>query len=154
MFAFGSEEKGQLGNGSAGERIVSAGKSAFDYETEPSECSHLILRCRNFINTYVVLVKGLADRKIVQISCGPQHAIARDEAGYVLGVLAYRLMGQAELKTIDSAGVYSSGVTTDTAVWDWATRRMCSFRSRFPSSRGRTRSAWLLTSAQARQIRS
>ena len=38
VFAFGSEEHGQLGNGQAGERIVSAGKSAFDYETEPSEC--------------------------------------------------------------------------------------------------------------------
>ena len=37
VFAFGSEEKGQLGNGQAGERIVSAGKSAFDYETEPGK---------------------------------------------------------------------------------------------------------------------
>ena len=43
MFAFGSEEKGQLGNGQAGERIVSAGKSAFDYETEPSESCFLRL---------------------------------------------------------------------------------------------------------------
>ena len=40
VFAFGSEEKGQLGSGSAGERIVSAGKSAFDYETEPSQYYH------------------------------------------------------------------------------------------------------------------
>ena len=43
VFAFGSEEKGQLGNGQAGERIVSAGKSAFDYETEPSESCFLML---------------------------------------------------------------------------------------------------------------
>lgn len=39
VFAFGSEEKGQLGNGQAGERIVSAGKSAFDFEEEPSTYS-------------------------------------------------------------------------------------------------------------------
>lgn len=41
VFTFGSEEKGQLANGSAGERIVSAGKSAFDYETEPSTRSRI-----------------------------------------------------------------------------------------------------------------
>ncbi|KAI8985752.1 regulator of chromosome condensation 1/beta-lactamase-inhibitor protein II [Trametes punicea] len=67
VFAFGSEEKGQLGNGQAGERIISAGKSAFDYETEP------------------ILVKGLADRKIVQIACGQQHALALDSEGHVFG---------------------------------------------------------------------
>ncbi|KAI0358134.1 RCC1/BLIP-II [Trametes cingulata] len=67
VFAFGSEEKGQLGNGQAGERIVSAGKSAFDYETEP------------------ILVRGLAERKIVQIACGPQHALALDSDGRVYG---------------------------------------------------------------------
>ncbi|KAH9847327.1 RCC1/BLIP-II [Lenzites betulinus] len=67
VFAFGSEEKGQLGNGQAGERIVSAGKSAFDYETEP------------------ILVRGLAERKIVQIACGSQHALALDSDGRVYG---------------------------------------------------------------------
>ena len=29
-----------------------------------------------------VLVKGLADRKITEIACGQQHAIAMDEDGY------------------------------------------------------------------------
>ena len=48
VFAFGSEEKGQLGNGQAGERIVSAGKSAFDFEEEPSEFYFLILYIRHF----------------------------------------------------------------------------------------------------------
>ncbi|KAI0793742.1 RCC1/BLIP-II [Fomes fomentarius] len=84
VFAFGSEEKGQLGNGSAGERIVSAGKSAFDYETEP------------------ILVKGLAERKIVQISCGPQHSIARDEAGrvFVWGYNGYCRLGLGDQKDV------------------------------------------------------
>ncbi|EIW58162.1 RCC1/BLIP-II [Trametes versicolor FP-101664 SS1] len=67
VFAFGSEEKGQLANGQAGERIVSAGKSAFDYETEP------------------ILVRGLVERKIVKIACGSQHAIALDSEGRVYG---------------------------------------------------------------------
>ncbi|KAI0718012.1 RCC1/BLIP-II [Cerioporus squamosus] len=77
VFAFGSEEKGQLGNGQAGERIVSAGKSAFDFETEP------------------ILVKGLADRKIVQIACGPQHTIALDSEGrvFVWGYNGYCRLG-------------------------------------------------------------
>lgn len=37
VFAFGSGEHGQLGNGRTGEHIVSAGKTAFDVESEPSE---------------------------------------------------------------------------------------------------------------------
>ena len=32
---------------------------------------------------FAVLVRGLSDRKITEIACGPQHAIAMDEAGYV-----------------------------------------------------------------------
>ncbi|PIL24867.1 transcription factor [Ganoderma sinense ZZ0214-1] len=77
VFAFGSEEKGQLGNGQAGERIVSAGKSAFDFEEEP------------------ILVKGLAERKIAQIACGPQHAIALDSDGrvFVWGYNGYCRLG-------------------------------------------------------------
>jgi alpha-tubulin suppressor-like RCC1 family protein len=31
----------------------------------------------------VVLVKGLDDKKIVQIACGQQHSIVLDEEGYV-----------------------------------------------------------------------
>ncbi|KAM5532222.1 hypothetical protein V8D89_014122 [Ganoderma adspersum] len=77
VFAFGSEEKGQLGNGQAGERIVSAGKSAFDFEEEP------------------ILIKGLAEREIVQIACGPQHAIALDSDGrvFVWGYNGYCRLG-------------------------------------------------------------
>lgn len=37
MFAFGSAEKGQLGNGKTGEHIVTGGKVVFDAEWEPSE---------------------------------------------------------------------------------------------------------------------
>lgn len=37
VFAFGSAEKGQLGNGKTGEHIVTGGKVVFDAEWEPSE---------------------------------------------------------------------------------------------------------------------
>jgi hypothetical protein len=36
VFAFGSGEKGQLGNGRTGEHIVTGNKTAFDIETQPS----------------------------------------------------------------------------------------------------------------------
>ena len=39
MYAFGSAEKGQLGNGKTGEHIVSSGKVEFDAEWEPRESS-------------------------------------------------------------------------------------------------------------------
>jgi hypothetical protein len=35
VYAFGSGEKGQLGNGRTGEHIVSAGKTGFDIKDEP-----------------------------------------------------------------------------------------------------------------------
>lgn len=36
VFAFGSGEKGQLGNGTTGERISTGNKTAYDIESEPS----------------------------------------------------------------------------------------------------------------------
>lgn len=39
MYAFGSAEKGQLGNGRTGEHIVSSGKVVFDAEWEPCQYS-------------------------------------------------------------------------------------------------------------------
>lgn len=42
VYAFGSGEHGQLGNGRTGEHIVSAGKTAFDVEYEPSEFRMLL----------------------------------------------------------------------------------------------------------------
>jgi hypothetical protein len=36
VFAFGSAEKGQLGNGTTGERITTGNKTAFDIEDKPS----------------------------------------------------------------------------------------------------------------------
>jgi hypothetical protein len=36
VFSFGSAEKGQLGNGTTGERITTGNKTAFDIEDRPS----------------------------------------------------------------------------------------------------------------------
>lgn len=35
-----------------------------------------------FLSVNIVLVRGLAERKIVKIACGSQHAIALDSEGY------------------------------------------------------------------------
>lgn len=35
VYAFGSAEKGQLGNGTTGEHIVTGGKLVYDAESEP-----------------------------------------------------------------------------------------------------------------------
>lgn len=43
VYAFGSGEHGQLGNGRTGEHIVSAGKTAFDVEYEPSKLQRLLI---------------------------------------------------------------------------------------------------------------
>lgn len=37
VFSFGSAEKGQLGNGTTGERITTGNKTAFDIEDRPSK---------------------------------------------------------------------------------------------------------------------
>ncbi|EPQ26652.1 uncharacterized protein PFL1_05632 [Pseudozyma flocculosa PF-1] len=65
VYAMGSSEKGQLGNGRTGEHFISGTKLAFDTFDEP------------------FLVKALADKKILELHCGQQHTIARDDNGYV-----------------------------------------------------------------------
>ncbi|KAG8808766.1 hypothetical protein FRC17_003791, partial [Serendipita sp. 399] len=65
IYAFGSGEKGQLGNGRTGEHIITSGRAVFDTEHIP------------------LLVKGLADRKIVQIASGLQHSLVLDSEGQV-----------------------------------------------------------------------
>ena len=64
-YAFGSSEKGQLGNGKTGEHFVSSNRLAFTTYSEP------------------IPIKALADKKIIDISCGQQHAMALDKEGYV-----------------------------------------------------------------------
>ncbi|EAU90663.2 hypothetical protein CC1G_03932 [Coprinopsis cinerea okayama7 len=67
VFSFGSAEKGQLGNGVTGERILTGNKTGFDIEWQP------------------VFVKELKDKKVVKISSGQQHSLAIDDAGTVYG---------------------------------------------------------------------
>ncbi|EEB96878.1 hypothetical protein MPER_03907, partial [Moniliophthora perniciosa FA553] len=58
VFALGSAEKGQLGNGATGERITTGNKTAFDIADEPH-------------------------KNIVQIASGQQHSLALDDRGYI-----------------------------------------------------------------------
>ncbi|PVF92999.1 RCC1/BLIP-II protein [Serendipita vermifera] len=82
VYAFGSGEKGQLGNGRTGEHIITSGRAVFDTEHIP------------------LLVKGLANRKIVQIASGAQHSIVLDSEGYVLvfGCAGYCRLGLGDQK--------------------------------------------------------
>lgn len=48
-----------------GERIVSAGKTSFDFEDRPK------------------LIKPFTDKKIVMVASGQQHSLALSEDGYV-----------------------------------------------------------------------
>lgn len=77
VYASGSMERGQLGNGRTGEHFVSGNRLAFAEESTP------------------ILVKGLAEHKIVEISCGQQHSIALDDQGfcYVWGFGGYGRLG-------------------------------------------------------------
>lgn len=58
VYAMGSSEKGQLGNGRTGEHFSHGNKMAFVNESEP------------------ILVKALTAKKISDVACGQQHALA------------------------------------------------------------------------------
>ncbi|KAF7431201.1 hypothetical protein PC9H_006922 [Pleurotus ostreatus] len=77
VFAFGSAEKGQLGNGTTGERIMTGNKTVFDVHSDP------------------IVIKELLGKEIVQISSGQQHTIALDSKGavYVWGYNGYCRLG-------------------------------------------------------------
>ncbi|CAK5273781.1 unnamed protein product [Mycena citricolor] len=77
VYTFGSGEKGQLGNGKTGERIMTGNKLSFDVVSQPMQ------------------VDGLDNKKIVQVSAGQQHCIALDSTGmvYVWGYNGYCRLG-------------------------------------------------------------
>ncbi|EDR07538.1 uncharacterized protein LACBIDRAFT_250496, partial [Laccaria bicolor S238N-H82] len=77
VFSFGSAEKGQLGNGTTGERIITGNKTGYDIEVQP------------------VYLKELDGKKIVQIASGQQHTLALDSTGlvYVWGYNGYCRLG-------------------------------------------------------------
>ncbi|KAK0529853.1 hypothetical protein OC834_003516 [Tilletia horrida] len=64
VYAAGSMEKGQLGNGRTGEHFASANRLVFGMVTEP------------------IRIQGFDDREIVEISSGAQHSFARSKDGY------------------------------------------------------------------------
>ncbi|KAF8264509.1 regulator of chromosome condensation 1/beta-lactamase-inhibitor protein II [Lactarius quietus] len=84
IYACGSGEKGQLGNGRTGEHIATGNRTGFDIESEP------------------IPVKGLDEKKIVHIACGQQHSIALDEDGlvYVWGYNGYCRLGLGNQKDV------------------------------------------------------
>lgn len=84
VFSFGSAEKGQLGNGTTGERITTGNKTAFDIEYQPSQHSSIFLKSPILITSFQVYVKEMSGKKIVKIASGQQHSLALDETGFVV----------------------------------------------------------------------
>ncbi|KAL7414472.1 regulator of chromosome condensation 1/beta-lactamase-inhibitor protein II [Mrakia frigida] len=83
VYAFGSAENGQLGNGRTGEHIVSAGKNAFEVNWQPQ------------------LVRGaLEGKKVVSVASGHSHSLALDSEGFVYawGYGGYCRMGLQDQK--------------------------------------------------------
>jgi len=65
VWAFGSAEAGQLGNGRTGEHIATGNKLVYDLHHDPT------------------LVRGIEDVKIVSLACGNSHSILLDDKGFV-----------------------------------------------------------------------
>ncbi|KAI8086120.1 regulator of chromosome condensation 1/beta-lactamase-inhibitor protein II [Halteromyces radiatus] len=84
VYAFGSQEYGQLGNGETGQYIKSAGQM----NTQPQSIP--------------LLVKALSERKIISIACGTSHSLAMDDDGYVYswGFGGYGRLGHGEQKDL------------------------------------------------------
>ncbi|WVR07652.1 hypothetical protein IAU60_004694 [Kwoniella sp. DSM 27419] len=82
VYAAGSSECGQLGNGKTGERLIKAGRITYDLEVPARR------------------VQGLDQQKIVQIASGSQHSLALDEEGYVYawGFAGYSRLGLQDQK--------------------------------------------------------
>ena len=102
VFAFGSGEHGQLGNGRTGEHIITGNKTAYDVHNDPSE-SYGVSYCEGSVSTHTtvtVSVKALDGKHITQIACGPQHSIALDSEGvvYVWGYNGYCRLGLGHQK--------------------------------------------------------
>ncbi|PPQ94709.1 hypothetical protein CVT25_009564 [Psilocybe cyanescens] len=87
VFSFGSAEKGQLGNGTTGERITTGNKTSYDIEVQPGAHAY-----DTFGRFYV---KELDGKNIVRIVSGQQHSLALDSAGvvYVWGYNGYCRLG-------------------------------------------------------------
>jgi alpha-tubulin suppressor-like RCC1 family protein len=77
VYATGSHENGQCGNGVTGARISGPGKTSFDYDDYP------------------VLLRPFTKNKIVGIASGNQHSMAMDEEGmvYTWGFAGYGRLG-------------------------------------------------------------
>lgn len=81
VFSFGSSEKGQIGNGSTGERITTGNKVAFDIiDTPCASCLYSYPHTHPPAGTDYV--KELNGKKVVQIASGQQHSAAVDDEGY------------------------------------------------------------------------
>jgi hypothetical protein len=83
VFSFGSAEKGQLGNGTTGERITTGNKTSYDIEPYPCIFPFRNIYVFIFTSLFLVYLKELDGKHIVDIVSGQQHSLALDSTGFV-----------------------------------------------------------------------
>jgi alpha-tubulin suppressor-like RCC1 family protein len=115
VFTFGSAEKGQLGNGTTGERITTGNKTAFDIEPSPSTFPFSFIHTNVNFFFRAVYVKELDGKHIVQIASGPQHSLAVDDTGYASFSSFVNSLGPDDVCKVWC----TCGATMDTADLDW-----------------------------------
>lgn len=114
VFSFGSGEKGQLGNGTTGERITTGNKTSYDIETHPGIFLFENMFYIHF-NLFLVYLKELDGKKIVDIVSGQQHSLALDSSGFVSN---FEHRTTIHLNFL-FPGLSMYGVTMATAVLAW-----------------------------------
>ena len=120
VFSFGSAEKGQLGNGTTGERITTGNKTSYDIETTPSmlfSFSEVVL-CPDFPSSFS-LYQG-ARREEHRSNC--VWATAQSGTGFD-GVSPFSTF-PVTITPMVVADLPMSGDTMVIVVSDWETKSM------------------------------
>jgi alpha-tubulin suppressor-like RCC1 family protein len=81
VYAFGSGEHGQLGNGRTGEHITAGNKTGYDVHSDPGRSATTLMYVSLINSAFTVPVKGLIGKTIVDIAAGNQHSIILDSEG-------------------------------------------------------------------------
>ncbi|KAG0167705.1 hypothetical protein DFQ28_005789 [Apophysomyces sp. BC1034] len=107
LFAFGSQEYGQLGNGTDGQYIKGSGKLLT--QPQPYPCNDFYFLLARKLTNATVPVKALLKRNVTSIACGTNHSLALDDEGYVYswGFGGYGRLGHGEQKDLHVPRVIS-----------------------------------------------
>ena len=91
VFSFGSAEKGQLGNGTTGERITTGNKTSYDIETTPSMFFLFseVVACPDFPSSFKFLSRSSTGRTSFKLCPGNStvwHWIRRGKSVFKISI--------------------------------------------------------------------